>query len=418
MTVIGSNLDGGATRTACIFGSEAVSGTVRKEDSTVVCISPRSELSEVTVGLRQDGTLLEGGARFQYFEGPTVSGISPSRGPVSGGVVVSVRGANLRGEGLACRFGTTLVEGQGARLVTSTAVACIAPMYVGGDGKVSVELSINHGIDFSTDGKEFAYGPVSVVEGVRPSQVMGGEVGQVVTVVGRHFEEAPELKCRFGLSTTVRGHFMTSTMLTCLVPSKESGAVTVTIADAVTEGTALLSYAAHGAGTVSWRPTRGPLTGGTEVVIVVRELNLTQGEGIRCKFGDAIVDGQVIDDSTGRCWAPAAAGEGSVVVRLQRGSDGVYVRGAGVFEYMLTPTLFAVMPSRGPETGGRAVSVYGSGFKPGEVVCRFGSQVVSAFGASWQSSTLVTCVSPSSTQGQVAVEVSMNGGVDFTKSGI
>jgi len=64
------------------------------------------------------------------------------------------------------------------------------------------------------------------------------------------------------------------------------------------------------------------------------------------------------------------------------------------------------------------VSVYGSGFKPGEVVCRFGSQVVSAFGASWQSSTLVTCVSPSSTQGQVAVEVSMNGGVDFTKGGI
>jgi len=174
VTVTGSNLDGGAIRTECIFGAETVSGSLRN-GSLVVCTAPGSTSSEVTVALAQDGKRLDGIVSLQYLEAPTIAGISPSRGPASGGVVVSVRGANLRGDGLVCRFGGKTVSGAGARLVTSTLVACIAPVYVGLDGKVLMEVSVNHGVDFSTDGKEFVYGAVSVVEGLRPSQVMGGE---------------------------------------------------------------------------------------------------------------------------------------------------------------------------------------------------------------------------------------------------
>jgi len=222
--------------------------------------------------------------------------------------------------------------------------------------------------------------------------------------VGQHFEQTPELKCRFGLNATASGHYMTSTLVTCVVPAKQSGAVTLTIADGVTTGSALLSYVDSGARMLSSRPTRGALIGRTEVVIVVRELTLAPGEVIRCQFGDALVDGEVVDTSTIRCLAPAATAEGSVVVRLQRGSDGVRLRGAGVFEYMTTPTVREVLPSRGPEGGARTVSVYGTGFKSGQVACRFGSQVVPDSAAAWLSSTLVTCVSPSSsTQGAVAV---------------
>ena len=64
------------------------------------------------------------------------------------------------------------------------------------------------------------------------------------------------------------------------------------------------------------------------------------------------------------------------------------------------------------------MSVFGVGFLRGEVVCRFGSQVMPVSGAAWLSSTHVTCTSPSSMRGTVAVEVSMNGGADFTGSGV
>ena len=125
-----------------IFGSEVVSGSLRN-DSTVVCTVPGSGTSEVPVSLAQDGRRLEDTVNFQYFEAPTIAGISPSRGSVSGGLVVSVRGANLRGKGLVCRFWTTMVTGAGARLVTSTVVACVAPRYSGTQGKVTVEVSVN-----------------------------------------------------------------------------------------------------------------------------------------------------------------------------------------------------------------------------------------------------------------------------------
>ena len=417
VTVTGSNLDAGATRTECIFGAHTVSGIVRNA-STVVCTAPVSASGEVTVSLRQDGLRLEGGLTFEYFEAPTVESITPSRGPSLGGVIVSVRGANLKSEGLMCRFGATAVSGAGARLVTSTVVACVAPTNAGREGKVNVEVSVNEGIDFSSNGKEFVYGAMSVVEGVKPSQVMGGVAGQVVTVIGRDFAQTPELQCRFGLNATLAGRYVTSSRVTCTVPMKDSGAVTVSIADGATTGAALLSYADLGARILSSSPTRGALSGGTSVMIAVQELDLTPDEVIRCQFGEGLVGGKVVDASTVQCRAPAGATEGSVVVRLQRGSNGLYLRGAGVFEYIMTPAVRDVQPSRGPEAGGRSVSVFGVGFLRGEVVCRFGSQVMPVSGAAWLSSTHVTCTSPSSMRGTVAVEVSMNGGADFTGSGV
>ena len=394
-----------------------MSGSLR-DASTLVCTAPLSASGKVTLGLRQDGSQLEGVVVFEYFEAPTVESIAPSRGPAMGGVIVSVRGANLKSDGLMCRFGGTNVAGAGARLVTSTIVACVAPTNAGREGKVNVEVSVNKGIDFSNNGKEFVYGGMSVVEGVKPSQVMGGMAGQVATVIGRHFEQTSELQCRFGLNTTLAGRYVTSSQVMCTVPTKESGVVTVSIADGATTGAALLSYADLGARILSSSPTRGALRGGTGVTIAVHEMDLTPDDVIHCQFGGGVVYGKVVNASTVRCQAPAGAAEGAVVVRLQHGSNGVYFRGAGVFEYIMTPAVRDVQPSQGPEAGGRLVTVYGAGFLPGEVACRFGSQVMPVSGATWLSSTHVTCTSPPSMRGTVAVEVSMNGGADFTGSGV
>ena len=111
-------------------------------------------------------------------------------------------------------------------------------------------------------------------------------------------------------------------------------------------------------------------------MIVVRDLKLLSDDTVRCKFGEELVDGEVVNASTVVCRAPAGTREGSVVVRLQVGKDGVYAVGAGVFEYMITPTVREFLPSMGPEAGGRLVSVYGTGFKPGDALCRFGPQAV------------------------------------------
>ena len=66
------------------------------------------------------------------------------------------------------------------------------------------------------------------------------------------------------------------------------------------------------------------------------------------------------------------------------------------------------------------MSVIGSGYKGGEVKCRFGAVSVGGQAVSWISSTMVACIAPGAAGGQtgpVTVEVSANDGADFTSDG-
>jgi hypothetical protein len=80
-----------------------------------------------------------------------------------------------------------------------------------------------------------------------------------------------------------------------------------------------------------------------------------------------------------------------------------------------------MVPSKGLPTGGTIVSVMGSGYTAGEVQCRFGDVAVSGRAAVRVSSTMVTCIAPGAAAGEqrgpVALEVSANGGADFTSDG-
>ena len=69
---------------------------------------------------------------------------------------MSVRGANFRADGLACRFGALSVKGAGALWVTSSVVACVAPQ-PREEGSVAIEISLNGGVDYTASGKQFSY---------------------------------------------------------------------------------------------------------------------------------------------------------------------------------------------------------------------------------------------------------------------
>ena len=64
------------------------------------------------------------------------------------------------------------------------------------------------------------------------------------------------------------------------------------------------------------------------------------------------------------------------------------------------------------------MSVHGTGFDGDDLQCRFGTQAVRGREVSLVTSTLVHCSAPASAEvGEVVVELSMNGGADFTSSG-
>ena len=127
---------------------------------TVVCSTPSSNaagLVNFVLRNRSEGRVDGDVFKYEYYAMPTISGVFPGVGLVRGGSVVSVRGTGfITEEGLACRFGGLVVSGAGARLETSTVVACIAPK-PREEGAVAVEISLNGGVDYTSSGKQFVY---------------------------------------------------------------------------------------------------------------------------------------------------------------------------------------------------------------------------------------------------------------------
>jgi hypothetical protein len=89
------------------------------------------------------------------------------------------------------------------------------------------------------------------------------------------------------------------------------------------------------------------------------------------------------------------------------------------YEYYVHPSITRVWPSRGGLSGGTVVSVQGEGLRQGEVRCRFGDGgVVQGESVQYISSTLLACIAPSKdVKGKVQVDLSLNGGTDYLKTG-
>ena len=135
-----------------------------------------------------------------------------------------------------------------------------------------------------------------------------------------------------------------------------------------------------------------------------------------CLYGKDSVVGLLASSNVVTCLSPAGGVSGSVVdVRLS--VDKEFARGTQQFEVYADPRVAGLVPSRGTVRGGTIVSVVGSGFSSEQLQCRFGSTQVTGSGARVLSSSLVVCRAPPGNVGEsVAVDISMNGGVDFSAS--
>ena len=212
-------------------------------------------------------------------------------------------------------------------------------------------------------------------------------------------------------------------------------------------------------------PITGPARGGT--ILTVSGVGFWSGGTVSCIFGEIPYHVEVsatrVDATTVLCVTPVqprgplvaehSSGELSPNVffgrPLERGSVRVRVTMGGVlsvnatsqsqtyFTYNKRSTITALVPKTGPLDGGTHVYIHGSdfpqqqGYAKTDVLCRFGDAPTLVIGV-YLSSTELVCVSPSVmsqtpdttgtpqmvTAAYVTLEVSFNGGVDFTHSGV
>ena len=137
VTITGTDLTGA---TAVMFGTVAATGLSNNTSSSLTAVAPAQVAGPVDVTVTTPGgtsALNAPADQFTYSTPPvpTVTAVSPSSGPTSGGTQVTITGTNLSGA-TAVKFGTVAATGLSNN--TSSSITAVSPAEVAGPVDVTV----------------------------------------------------------------------------------------------------------------------------------------------------------------------------------------------------------------------------------------------------------------------------------------
>ena len=413
-----------ASAWSCAFGHALTTARILS-DQQVECITPPAnpQTSTIDLQLTANGVDFVSGKQFAYTPSLHLARIHPVRGPMAGGVAVSIFLAfelhRSHSPIYECSFNGTLVAASVVQHNTeSNALLCESPAYVT-PGNVQVELTENGGKDVSNS-LLFEYVQVRVTR-VQPlsGPIAGGTVLVFEGVNFGTFADSTHL-CYFGADPPLSvARVLSATELTCVAPTVDTAEIvelTIQNGGATYPGVVRFAYYKDPQ-LASLHPAFGPLDGGTAVTI--------SGAGFPstllpiCRFGKALPTFAIwLDSHAVICISPSLElsniGASGLALSLN-GKD--FVTASETFEYHDSILLHHVYPTCGPVRGGTYLQIQGGPFlqRAAELkllACRIGSSVVEA---SLQSTSALTCVSPPSDAAYATIDITSNRH-DFTAS--
>jgi hypothetical protein len=368
-----------------------------------------------TPGSTVDVTVTAGGQtsptssadQYTYVAAPTVSGVTPAAGPVAGGTTVTITGTNLSGA-TGVSFGMTpgTITSVSATQIIATSPQVATP----GDVDVTVTTADGGTSAANPPDDQFSYDAVPQVGSVSPptGAVAGGTV---VTISGSGFTGVSAVLFGSAQATNVS---VSGGQITATSPAG-SGTVGVTVTtpggtSTVTGSGQEFTYVPPPAVT-GVSPSAGPIAGATSVTITGTGFFGTTG----VKFGSSSVPtNQFTVDSDSQITATSPAGSsGTVHVTVTIPTYGTSsTSNADEFTYDPIPVVSGVSPSAGPDTGGTAITLTGSGFTGASVVDVGGSSVPFTV----VTDKKITLTTPGGTDGPADVTVTTPGGTSATSS--
>ncbi len=306
---------------------------------------------------------------------PTV--VTPSRGKLSGGSLVTLSGTQFY-------TGASVAIGGKPCTVTSITEPSLITCVLSSHSAASVDVVVTN-----TDGNSgtlaggYTYQPAPTVTGVSlNSGALAG--GTAVTITGTGFVEGATVD--FGGSSCNSPNIVSSTSITCTTSMHSAGSVIVTVTNSDEQfGSANGAYTYQAAPVVtSVSLNAGALAGGTTVTITGSGFL----SGATASIGGVTCTSPNVTSLTSMtCTTGAhAAGLTNIVVTnsdLQSGT------GSNLYTYRAAPTVTAVSLTGGALAGGATITVTGTGFVTGATVS-VGS--VSCSSPTVLSSTSMTCI--------------------------
>jgi hypothetical protein len=333
------------------------------------------------------------------FGAPTVTGVSPTFGPVGGGMSVTIAGQGFggtSGSGISVEFGgvaATSIEAIGPTQITATAPA-------GSAGTVNVTVTSPEGTSPTSSADDFTYDAGPTVTALSPDAGPTAG-GTAVTISGTGF--VPGTTVKFGTVAATAVTVVSSTDITATAPAG-TGTVNVTVTTpGGTSAASVSNLYAYGAPSVTAvSPTAGSTTGGTAVAITGTGFV----PGATVDFGTVAATGVTVISATSITATAPAGSAGTINVTVTTPGGTSATSSADDYTYVVAPTVTALSPNAGPTAGGTAVTITGTGFVTGATI-KFGT--VAATGVTVVSSTDITATAPAGT-GTVNVTVTTAGG--------
>jgi hypothetical protein len=248
-----------------------------------------------------------------------------------------------------------------------------------------------------------------------------------VTIYGSDFSNTPDVTCRFTGVADVGARWISPSAVICISPERASiGNVTVEFSSNKQDFTSnFVQYRyASPAVALSLLPCYGPVMGDQR--ITVQGMNFEANSAFTCifTFDDKRTEshpGIILNSTCSICISPSidtSMAFGNVMVAVT--NNAVDVENRLSFIYFDSMEITRAFPSSGPFQGGSMISIIGAGFAVGvesisnSFSCTFGSSSVQA---SILSGSVLTCISPASTLGQMNFRCSFDVRLDGIQIG-
>ncbi|GAA3803410.1 IPT/TIG domain-containing protein [Streptomyces phyllanthi] len=392
VTVTGTSFTGATT---VRFGTKAATSFTVNSSTQITAITPSSSVGPVNVSVTTSQGTSSQQVTFTFVAvaAPSLSTLTPSQGPTSGGTTVTLTGTNLTGA-TAVRF-----DGIAAASFTvnsATQITAVAPPHAAGAAQVTVTTSGG-----TSNALSFTYVAVPSLTGLVPNQgpVSGGTT---VTLTGVNFSGATGVS--FDGVPAASFTVNSATQITAVAPSHAAGAAQVTVTTSGGTSNALsFTYVAVPSLT-GLVPNQGPVSGGTTVTLT--GVNFS---GATAVSFDGVPAASFTVNSATQITAVApshAAGAAQVTVTTPGGTSNPDNPQA-YFYYAATPSLLSVLPLSGPTTGGTTVTLTGNDLLGATAVSFDG---VAATSFTVDSATQITAVAPPHAAGIAEVTVTTPGG--------
>ena len=332
VTITGSGLTGASM---VDFGAVAATGFAVISDTSVTATSPAGTGTvNITVQTPSGTSATSSADQFTYKAPPTVSHVSPSSGPSSGGTSVTITGTDLSAT-MSVDFGSA--GAAGFVVNSATSVAATSPA---GSGTVDITVQSAYGTSSVTSADQFIYDEPSppTVSGISPAS--GSPLGgTTVTITGANLTGA--LAVNFNAQAATGFTVVSDTTVTATSPP---GTGTVDVTVQTPSGTSTTSFADQftyeAPPTVTGlSPSSGPSSGGTSVTISGTNLS----GAMAVDFGPKAASYTVVSDTTVTATSPTGTGTADVTVQTPSGTSAT--SSADKFTYEAPPTVTGISPA-------------------------------------------------------------------------